>query len=437
MFLTSRFYILLLVIVVLSAVGYQFPATYTIALVLLCMLVIGFSIDCGLLWFRRGMTAFRKVSDRLSNGDDNDVVVRVENGYPFPVWLNVIDEIPVVFQKRNVNFKLDVKAGEGKDVKYTLRPVSRGDYSFGRIRVFVTTLLGLVERRYTLGEEKHVKVYPSFLMLTRYELLAVTHNLTEFGIKKIRRIGNNTEFEEIKDYVIGDDYRRINWKATARKSNLMVNVYQDERSQQIFSAIDKGRVMQQAFNGMTLFDYAINASLVLSFVAINKGDKAGLVTFGRKFDTLVPASRHKGQMQCILEALYDEKTRFGETDFSSLVAHVNQKLVKRSLFVLYTNFLDMQSMKRQLPYFLQLNKRHRLLVVFFEDEELNKYVEEQPESLEEYYQHVIGDKFRYEKQLIVSTLKQYGILSLLTTPQNLSIDVINKYLELKSRNLVS
>ena len=127
-------------------------------------------------------------------------------------------------------------------------------------------------------------------MLRQYELLAISNRLTDLGIKRIRRVGHNTEFEQIKEYVKGDDYRTINWKASARRHQLMVNVYQDERSQQIFNVIDKGRVMQQAFRGMTLLDYAINASLVLSYVAMHKEDKAGIVTFNEKFDPS-PAGR--------------------------------------------------------------------------------------------------------------------------------------------------
>jgi uncharacterized protein (DUF58 family) len=199
-------------------------------------------------------------------------------------------------------------------------------------------------------------------MLRQYELMAISNNLQETGIKRIRRVGNHTEFEQIKDYVQGDDYRTINWRATARRHQLMVNIYQDERSQQVYSVIDKGRVMQQAFKGMTLLDYAINASLVLSYVAIRKEDKAGLITFADTFDSFVPASRQSGHMQTMQEALYAQQTVFGETDFSALCAHVNKYVSKRSLMVIYTNFMGVVSLKRQLPFLQQLNRRiHRII----------------------------------------------------------------------------
>jgi uncharacterized protein (DUF58 family) len=225
----------------------------------------------------------------------------------------------------------------------------------------------------------------------------------------------------------------------------MVNVYQEERSQQVFSVIDKGRMMQQTFLGMTLLDYAINASLVLSYVAVNKQDKAGLITFSDQFETFVQASRQQGQMQTLQEALYAEQTAFGETDYSALLAGLSRHVTRRSLLILYTSFTSMAALRRQLSYLRQLAMRHRLLVVFFEDEELRDFVQgtslhqspftlhQSPATTEQTYQRVIAEKFAYEQRLIVHTLRQYGIQSLLTTPQNLSVDVINKYLEIKSR----
>lgn len=216
----------------------------------------------------------------------------------------------------------------------------------------------------------------------------------------------------------------------------MVNAYQDERSQQIFSVIDKGRLMQQTFNGLTLLDHSINAALVLSYVAINKQDKAGLITFADKFDTFVPADRKTTQMQLIQESLYHQQTLFGESDYSMLCPNVNRLVGRRSFMMLYTNFTDFSSLERQLPYLKLLNMYHRLLVVFFEDVELNEFTRTPSESMEDIYQHVVAEKLIYERRLIANTLKQNGIYCLLTSPNKLSVDVINKYMEMKSRQLL-
>lgn len=435
MYLTNRFYIVLTVIAVVLGLGYVFPPLFVAGQVLLALLALTIVSETVMLYYKNGITASRSCPERFSNGDDNGVSLRIESGYPFPVTVDVIDEVPHVFQRRDVCFRTGLHGGGGKTIRYTLRPVSRGVYGFGRIRVFVSSVTGMVERRYTRGEPAGIKVYPSYLMLNKYELLAAGNNLVELGIKKIRRAGNNTEFEQIKDYVKGDEYRAINWKASARRRQLMVNVYRDERSQQVYNLIDKGRVMQHAFGGMTLLDYAINASLVLSHVAIRREDKAGLLTFADRFDTFVPASRRSGQMQAILESLYAQQTTFGETDFSGLCVNVNKHVSKRSLLILYTNFGSFGAMQRQLPYLRQLNSRHRLLVVFFEDAELKDYIATPPSTTGEYYRHVIAEKFAAEKRLIVSTLKRHGILALLTTPAGLSVGVINKYIEIKAKQL--
>ena len=437
------------------ASGYVYPLMFTIGRICLLLLVVLVAVDMAMLWHKRGIQAFRQMSQRFSNGDDNQVLIRIESNYGFALRVEVIDEIPFVFQRRDICFKAMLRARGDATVRYQLRPTRRGVYGFGRVRVFASTWLGLVQRRFTCCEPQDVKVYPSYLMLRQYELLAMSNNLTEMGIKRIRRIGHNTDFEQIRDYVAGDDFRTINWRATARRSvalspRIMVNVYQEERSQQVFSVIDKGRMMQQTFAGMTLLDYAINASLVLSFVAVNKQDRAGLVTFGEQFETFVPASRQAGQMQTIQEALYAETTRFGETDYSALMAGLARRVTHRSLLILYTSFTSMSALRRQLTYLRQLARRHRLLVVFFEDQELRDFASRRPsasrlsgETLSRLsvgsergslatYQRVIAEKFLYEQRLIVSTLRQYGIQALLSTPQNLSVDVINRYLEIKS-----
>ena len=491
MFLNRLFYLLMAVVILVFVLGFAVPPLFTVGKVLLALLVVAVVTDIGLLYnwwpLRRSQIenresvngksigAFRTMAERFSNGDENPVKIRIESNYGFRIGVEVIDEIPFVFQRRDVCFKARIGSMGDTTIIYKLTPTERGVYDFGHVRVFVSTPLRLAQRRFTCCEPQQVKVYPSYLMLRQYELLAISNNLTEMGIKRIRRIGHNTDFEQIKDYVVGDDYRTINWRATARRHQLMVNVYQEERSQQVFCVIDKGRMMQQAFRPqtsdfrpqtsdfgphtsdfgpqtsdfgpqtsgslpMTLLDYSINAALVLSFVAVNKQDKAGLITFSTQMETFVPASRQPGHLQTLQEALYAEKAVFGETDYSALLAGLTRHVSHRSLLVLFTSFTSMPALRRQLSFLRQLAMRHRLLVVFFEDKELKEMIREKGEvnsakgkekSTEAYYQRVIAEKFAYEQRLIVSTLRQYGIQSLLTTPDNLSVNVINKYLEIK------
>jgi uncharacterized protein (DUF58 family) len=335
-----------------------------------------------------------------------------------------------------VSFFVQIPAGETKTIRYVLRPVKRGEYSFGAVNAFVSTPIGLLARRFRFSADKMVPVYPSFIQMRKYELLAISNRLQDVGIKKIRRIGQNMEFELIKEYVSGDDIRTINWKATARRNQLMVNHYQDEKSQQVYSLIDKGRVMQMPFEGMSLLDYAINATLVISNIAIKKFDKAGVITFQDKIGAMIPAGKNNNQMGRILEILYNQKTAFRETDFSVVHNLVRRKITQRSLLLVYTNFETVYGLKRQLPYLLSLAQSHVVVVLFFENTELSRLISNPAEDLQNVYHKAMAEKMALEKKLIVKELTKVGIHAVLTTPQNLSVDTINKYLELKARGLI-
>ncbi|MBR1465511.1 MAG: DUF58 domain-containing protein [Bacteroidaceae bacterium] len=436
MFLTRRFFLLLGISIIVVACGALHTGIFIAGCVMTVAVFAAAAVERQRLYAKvRGVEAERIVADRLSNGDDNEVEVKLRSSYPFMVDAEVIDEMPVIFQVRDFSRRLRLAPGDSASISYVLRPKERGSYGFGRIRVFATTAWGLVQRRFTLAESKEVKVYPSYLQLNKYELTTLRTN-TETGNKRIRRIGNATEFAQIKDYVPDDDYRKINWKASARRHQLMVNVYEDERAQHVYNVIDTGRVMQQTFQGMTLLDHAINASLVLSHIALRKDDNVGLATFNNKPGAFLASARRQTQMTNILETLYNIHTEFQESDFAALSTHILKFIRKRSLIILYTNFFSINALRRQLPYLRQISKHHRLLIVFFEDNEQNDYIKSAPESVEEYFRHVVAEKNAMERRSIITLLQQNGILALLTEPQHLTVDVLNKYIDIKMRNMI-
>ena len=272
--------------------------------------------------------------------------------------------------------------------------------------------------------------------MRRYQLLAISNRLSEIGVKKIRRIGHSMEFEQIREYVMGDDIRTLNWKATARKNQLMVNSFTDEKSQQVYCLVDKSRVMKMPFNGLSLLDYAINASLVLSNVALLKQDKAGLISFAEDIADFLPASGKATQMNHILEILYRQKTRYLESDFEKLYTLIRKRITRRSLVVLFTNFESLTALHRQLPYLRNIARNHLLMVVFFENTELTKRLAVPADNLEEVYTQTITAKFAYEKKLIVRELQYHGIIAILTPPEDLIIHTVNQYLELKARQAI-
>ena len=438
LFLHNRLFYALGINAVLFIIGFFVPFFFDVAQIALIVIFVVTLIDVFVLFSvgRNGIQLVRILPERLSNGDENKITLEIESRYRFSVHLLIIEELPFQFQKRDFRFQMSIQPEEKKQtISYHLKPTKRGVYEFGQVNLYVSSSLKFATRKYVLGEAKDLKCYPSFLNLNHFTVNAFTDSPT-FGTKKVRRIGHSLEFEQIKEYVSGDDIRTLNWKATAKRGQLMVNQYIDERSQPIYCIIDKGRMMQMHFEGLSLLDYAINATLGISNAALRKQDKAGMFTFSGKVEDMIVAEQRNSQMRLISEALYNVETDFTESDFSQLYNVVKRTITHRSLLILYTNFDTMDGLNRQLPYLRALAKNHLVLVVFFQNTELNYLLNRKAKSIQEVYDNIIAEKFVYEKKQIVSELKKYGIPSILTKPQNLTDATINKYLELKSRGMV-
>ncbi|HUB62744.1 MAG TPA: DUF58 domain-containing protein [Puia sp.] len=435
LFISRRWYQLAVGIIVIFVLSYGIPVLFTVAKLLLLFLVVVTLLDYVVLFAaRQPVEVERIVADRFSNGDENVVRLAIRNRYPFPVRLQIIDEVPEQFQLRNFVLRAELKAGAEGALEYRLRPVQRGEYVFHAINVYIKSPFQLIVRRKIIAAETMVRVLPSFRALKQFDLLAMSRNLAESGSKRMRKLGQSLEFEQIKEYVTGDDLRSLNWKATARRGGeLMVNNFTDEKSQQVYCLIDKGRVMKMPFGGMSLLDYAINATLVLCRVALVRQDKAGLLTFSDQVGTFLPAGRKTTQMSHILEILYNQQTRFQETDYEKLYAIVRTRITQRSLIVLFTNFESLAGLQRQLPYIRSIARQHLVLVVFHENTGLDQLRKMEAETIEDVYTQTIAEKFAYEKRLIVKELQQHGVATILTAPENLTVATVNKYLEIKAR----
>ncbi|MFT4838214.1 MAG: hypothetical protein ACJAWA_000786 [Nonlabens sp.] len=437
LYLQQRFFIALGILVVLFVFAFFFER-------LIDYFKIGFFVMIGLLVFdilllyrtKNAIKASRNLPDKFSNGDQNPVDILVTNQYNSSIHIKIIDELPVQFQERSFEIKELLQTSDSKTFPYTVRPTQRGEYHFGGLQVFASTTLGFAQRKFSFNQDAMVPNYPSFLQLRKYELMAFTNKLRDYGLKKIRRIGQTMEFEQIKDYVTGDDVRNINWKASAKRNQLMINQFQDEKSQPVYSVIDKGRVMKMPFEELKLVDYAINSTLVISNIALKKGDKAGMFSFSDKVSNQVMAQKRASQMNLILETLYNLDTDFKESDFARLYIDIKRSITQRSLLLLYTNFETMDALHRQLPYLQAIAKNHLLVVIFFENTELKELVKQPAVFTQEIYQKTIAEKFIYEKKLIVNELNKYGIQTILTEPQQLTVNTINKYLEIKARGLL-
>lgn len=436
LYLSERFFFTLSSIAFLFLLSYWVPSLYGIVWIGVVFFAAVVIIEMSMLYSTTGLQGDRILPEKFSNSDENEVLLQLKNAYSFTVNVAIVEELPVQFQKRDFFRKITIPGKNRNTMSYIVRPVERGEYIFGNMNCYATSSLGLIRRRYTFNKEQMVKVYPSFIQMKKYDFLAIDNRLTHIGLKKIRKIGHTMEFEQIKEYVVGDDVRTVNWKATAKQARLMVNQFQDEKMQPVYSVIDTSRVMKMPFNGLKLVDYAINSALAFSNIALKKGDKVGLVDFSHQLGSYLPAVAKKTYLNTILDTLYNIDSKFLDSDFGTLQALVKRRITHRSLLLLYTNFEHISALHRQLPYLLAIAKKHVLVVIFFENTELKSLSETETTTIPEIFDQTIAQQFQFDKKVMVRELQQRGIQTVLTAPEDLTVNTINKYLEIKAKGLL-
>lgn len=437
LYLSNRLFYVMGGIAALFAISFFLPFLFFFAQLLL-MIITAFTMVDAVLLFNPSLriSGKRLLQKIFSLGDENSVVVELENNSTITLHIRLIDELPEQFQRRDFSFHFTMESKEKKKITYTLRPVKRGRYLFGDINLLLSTSMGLCRRRWVIQAATELFVYPSILQMKQFELKALSRIATQEGIRKLRRLGHSYEFEEIKEYVRGDDHRSINWKASGRSHSVMVNQYEDEKAQQVYAVIDRSRTMRMPFNGLSLLDYAVNTSLVISNLALRKSDKAGLMTFADKFQTFIKAERGQRQLQKILEALFAQREETLEANFELLYQSARYRMGGRSLIFLFTNFESSYALERVLPVLRRINKLHLLVVVFFQNAEIEDFGKKAVTAIEDIYDQTIAQQFLQEKAQLTSELRRYGIQSILSRPEELSVNTVNKYLECKSRGLI-
>ena len=434
----SRFFFIAFALgVIFIVMGFYIPSLLYVGQFSLIVLFLLTLLD-GLILFgkKKPILAQRRLPKRLDLGEDATIEVAILNIGNQPYRVGAIDQPPDEMQARNLSFFSFARVGKKCRFSYVFCPTKRGTYKWKNIHVFVSSFLGLLERRIIFSSAQEVPVYPSVLQMKNFEFLMFNRQTQQRGIKKLRRLGHNNEFEQIKPYVQGDDIRTINWKATSRTSQLMVNQYQEQRSQSVYAIIDKSRPMEHEFNGLTLLDHAINSVLVFSNIAIRKGDKMGLLTFSHKMGAQIAPNNGRKQLQLILDLLYAQKTAFKEANYPLLYLNIRKSIPYRSLLMLYTNFETELSMRRALPMLKRISKKHVLVVVLFENTDLDEVLIKKPSTLRSLYVSTLAENVINIKKRIASELKKNGIYTVLTTPDELNVNTINKYLELKSKGVI-
>ncbi|MGK0315144.1 MAG: hypothetical protein ACI86M_001372 [Saprospiraceae bacterium] len=437
LYLNRRFYIGIAICIFVFLLGYSYPIWYDIGWWCIRLLILLTVIDFMILKYNsKKIDISRSVSEKLSLGDIQHIQYEITNDSKIPLLYELTDELPVQLQHRNFVQQSSIEAEDHKKIKYRIRPTKRGVYCFGKLHIYITyPLLGLLQRRISADIEQDVAVYPSFIQMRNFELQVFSQTANMTGIRRVRQIGENDEFEHIRNYVQGDNIRSINWRATSRRGELMVNQYENSRSQMVYCIIDKGRSMKMPFGGLTLLDYAVNTSLVLSNIILKKHDRAGLITFSDKIGAIIKASAQQNHLQKLTNYLYNQATGFNESNFELLFYTLRSQLSRRSVLLFFTNFEQQIELKRNLKYLKSLNQKHFLVVIMFKNTELESVKDMPTTKMKDIYYKTFTQKAIMEKEKIAAEIKANGIQVILTAPEDLSVNTVNKYLEIKAKRM--
>lgn len=384
-------------------------------------------------------TVTRHHDERLSLAAYNriEVVIQLRRGVkPVAVWLR--DEAPPTFHLAEPERLMwaRVVPRVAQTLTYSVYPPRRGDYQFGSLHLRWESLLGLFRRQYTFPAAEPVKVYPNLADVKKYDLLLRKNRLWELGVRNARIFGSGTEFERLRDYSPDDEYRRINWKATARRGKPISVEYETERSQHIMVLLDMGRMMRSPVGDVAKLDYAINAVLLLAYVAAQKGDKIGLLAFADDVQVWVEPRSGKQQFHRLLEQLYRLESTAVEPDYARTFSYFAAKQHKRSLVLLFTDLTGSITTEMLIAQMGRIRRQHLPLLVTMRDPTVQRMADQVVADSPSLYQRTVAEQLLDERRLTIERLIQHGILTLDVPADELSIAVVNRYLELKERNQI-
>ncbi len=405
-------------------------------LVLVCAL---FLADWQLTPDRAAWELRRSHDDRLSLAAWNRVAVTVtlRRGLrPLAVWLR--DETPPTFAISDEQRILGGTAtpGETTTLVYYLRPPRRGDYTFDDLHLRWDSALGLLRRQARFPAAQPVKVYPNLVDVKKYDLLLRKNRLWELGLRNTRLLGAGSEFERMREYQPDDEYRKINWKATARRGKPITMEFETERSQNLVALLDVGRLMRSPVGDVAKMDYAINAVLLLAYVATQKSDRVGVMTFADEVQSWLAPRTGKGQFQRMLELLYAVQGQPVEPDYSRAFGYLASRQSRRSLVLVFSDLTGSVAADALIAGMLRLRRSHLPLLVTMRDPTVEQMARQPVADGASLYQRSVAETLLRERELRLEQLHRHGVLTLDVPADELSVALIDKYLEIKARMLI-
>lgn len=420
---------LLPLLVFLAALPAPFPGLLWLSLALEAALAAAAVAD--LAASRRSIEAIRHVEGPLSLGAENPIRLELRS-QGAPVRLEVRDDLPLRVELAGDWPVVSLKPGAWQEAVYRVRPMRRGQYLLGPLHGRFRSPLGLWHRRITFPLVDEARVYPNLLAARKFEI-AIRQGRHLEGLKRARLRGTGTEFESLREYQEGDEYRAINWPATARRGGLVTNLYQIDRSQPIMLVIDAGRMMMPYVQGLTRLDHTLNAALLLATVAAERGDQVGLMLFGGEVKAFVPPRKGRGQVMAMVETLYDVAPEQVEPDYSRMIGWFRAKHKKRSLVVFFTDLMDPEINKGLINHLSALAAQHLVLLVCLSDPSLLVLSRSVPTDSRQVYQKASALEVLAQRAETRARLQSRGILVIDVPPEEFSTAVVNQYLQIKEQ----
>jgi uncharacterized protein (DUF58 family) len=436
MTVTRRFLLLNAPGLAFAAAALWFPGLFVLALgyhaavLLLAVSDAVFGHDAG------AVTASRHVGPKLSLGDETHIEVEVANLATWPVSVTVVDQPPEDFRFEAAGGSVRLPPRGRQVFRYAVTPPERGTFSFGDLWLRVTCRMGLAARRLRIPAAQEVRVYPNLAGIRRAELLGRKNRLAEVGIHRVRVAGQGTEFEQLREYSPDDDYRRINWKATAKRSKPTTMDYQLERSQNVLLCVDAGYMMGTELGWMTKLDVAINAGALLAHAALSGGDRVGLVVFSHRIMTHVTPAHGSGQMNRLMEGLQAVRPEATRVDYLALVKFLAIHGKRRSLLAIFTDLADTRLGDELVRALKLLRARHLPLCLTFRDEQTEALSRSRPGTIDDVYTQAVAMELARDRTRVLGDLTRQGAHVVDTRPDELSIQAVNAYLSIKARQIL-
>jgi uncharacterized protein (DUF58 family) len=434
--LTSRAYVLLLVTSLFLLAAWWWPAAVWAALAWLVLVAALLLADWQVSPKPRQWVLRRSHDNRLSLAASNPITIHVtlrQGLRPLPIFVRDTPPANFALPESNRVLKGCVTPGQPAELSYAVVPPRRGDYSFGDLYIRWETVLGLLRRQTRVAAAAPVKVYPNLVDVRKYDLMLRRNRLWELGLRSVRTLGGGAEFERLRDYTPDDEYRRISWKATARRGKPISMEFESERSQNIYCLLDIGRMMRSPVGEVAKMDYAINAVLLLAYVAAQKGDRIALLTFADRVETYVAPQGGKVQFQRMLEQLYAVEGQPIEPDYHAAFSYFAAHQHKRGLVLVFTDLTGSITTEALIAQMARLRRRHLPLLVTLGDPTVQRLARQAITDSASLYQRTAAEQLLDERQLTLDRLRRRGVQTLDVPADELSVAVINRYLAIKQQ----